>query len=464
MKPINSRFFITNNGIIYDVDTNYVFKPRHSEFHTSTLLSLSLPKNLNRAVLLRAEYNAGADLAINLNLTSACNLKCTYCFAHGGDYGVQKDNMTAQILPVLKNLILNNVTESRKVRFEYFGGEPLLNEKMIIQLVDFAKHLEKEIGIHVFHRISTNLTFLSDLMQEVLCTNNFVVSVSIDGMRSVQDFQRPARNGKSSYDAILNNVRKIRNMNPTIKTVARMTIAQKDICLFDNIKDLVNTRLFNYVSIYPASIAPSIHSEKSYKFYFDDDIKQQYREVFQHYDELCNISDSFYGVLEVEKILEELLYGKISLSHCSAGRNYYTLSSDSSIVPCHRLCGKEEYVFNRDGTGIFNLILQNKWLGTVEDDPFCANCFARYICGGGCKHEHISFSGEITAKNIYACEYRKFLLEESISNIEILFRSFKKRFHSLDNMFVYCGRPTLSNNRSPFPERQNYKIFCVDNL
>ena len=61
MKPINSRFFITNNGIIYDVDTNYVFKPRHSEFHTSTLLSLSLPKNLNRAVLLRAEYNAGGS-------------------------------------------------------------------------------------------------------------------------------------------------------------------------------------------------------------------------------------------------------------------------------------------------------------------------------------------------------------------------------------------------------------------
>jgi len=459
MRKINDRFYLTDNGFLFDIDSNYVIKPLIEIDDVINLIS-SFNNNLNKNVLSQSEYADGANFAININLTSACNLDCVYCFAHGGDYGKQKDNMSVEILPALKNLILKNVTKSKKVRFEYFGGEPLLNERMIHSLVDYARVLENDTGIHILHRVSTNLTQLSDEMLQVLCDNDFVVSVSIDGNRIVQEKQRPSRNGKSSYETILKNVTRIKEKNPAIKTVARMTVAQKEITLFENIKDLVSTCLFNYVSIYPASIISS--ESGKYKYYFDTDIKRQYQEVFSRYSELCSLSSDYHGILEVERILDSLLNGKLSVSHCSAGKNYCTLSSDCSIVTCHRLCGQQEFILNNDGSGELKTFLQQQWSQKVDDDLICSTCFARYICGGGCKQEHISYTGNFVEKNIDACAYRIFLLEEIISNIENLSLGFQERYIPLDDMFVYCGQPVVKTKRITLPKDTRYYIFRTE--
>lgn len=457
MKKINERFYQATNGLLFDIDTNCIIKPLCANFEEVISLISKDNHNLNRDVLSNAEYADGANFAINLNLTSACNLDCTYCFARGGDYGEQKDNMSETVLPTLKNLILNNVSESKKVRFEYFGGEPLLNESMICSLIEFAKVMESEYGIHILHRVSTNLTSLSEKMLDIICENNFVVSVSIDGIEKVHDKQRPSRNGKSSFKTTLSNIKKIKEKNSMIRIVARMTIAQREVTIFENLCELIKTGLFNYASIYPASII-SIENGK-YEYYFDEEIKKQYHEVFVKYGELFKLSPEFRGLLEIEKILDSLLHGKLSVSHCSAGKNYCTLSSDGSVVTCHRLCGNNDYMLNCDGSGILDTDLKSKWSKKVDDDLICSKCFARYICGGGCKQEHIGFSGDIEVKSPKACEFRKFLLEEIITNIDELSCDFDTRYVSLDDMFVYCGRPVVKNHRIKLSSSKYYEIY-----
>ena len=457
MIKINERYYQTSNGLLFDTDTSFIIKPLNIDINELIKLICSYGKNLNRKVLSHAEYSDGANFAINLNLTSACNLNCSYCFARGGDYGDQKDNMSVNVLPVLKKIMLSNVTKSQKIRFEYFGGEPLLNEDMICSLIEFSKIIEQEYGIHVLHRISTNLTFLSERMLNVICENNFVVSVSIDGIKEIHDKQRPSRNGISTFDTILANIRQIKERNPSVQTVARMTIAQSDITIYENIKELVNTGLFNYVSIYPASIISS--EDGRYTYYFNEEIKKQYHEIFTKYNDLCALNSNFRGLLEVEKILDSLLNGKLSVSHCSAGKNYCTLSSDGTVVTCHRLCGKKQYMLNNDNSGVLDSMLQEQWAKKVDADLICSKCFARYICGGGCKQEHIAYSGDFEKKNEDACAFRIFFLEEIISNIEELSLNFKNRYVSLDDMFVYCGRPVVETGRCRMPESDFYHIF-----
>ncbi len=456
MKEINERFYITDNGILFDAESNMAIRVFTTKISEVVKKLGEFNDMLNYKTLKDAHYSDGSNFAININLTSACNLNCTYCFARGGDYGEQKDNMSEAILPTLKDLILQNVTSSRKVRFEYFGGEPLLNEKMIEHLVSFAKDLEKETGIKVLHRISTNLTILSDKMLNLLCENNFVVSVSIDGKKEIQDLQRPSRNSKSSYDIILNNVERIKKANSSVKMVARMTIAQKEVSIFENVFSLVKTRLFDYVSVYPASV---LSSDGSYSYYFDDEVQKQYKELFERYSELFDVNPMFRGFLEIEKTLDEILSGKLSISHCSAGGNYCTLSSDGSIVTCHRLCGNKKYMMNTAESGVLNSDLKDDWSRKVLESKTCSNCFARYICGGGCKQEHISATGNFIDKNLNACRYRQFFIEEIISNINTLADHFEERYISLDDMFVYCGRPVISNHRK-YPEVENgVKIY-----
>lgn len=444
MKKINDRFYITDNNIVFDTESSFVAKIGDGSLDESLEKLAKKNINCNYQTLKKSKYADGSNFAININLTSACNLNCTYCFARGGDYGDQKDNMGATTLPALRELILKNVTSSNKVRFEYFGGEPLLNESMIKKLVSFANELEKETGIKVLHRVSTNLTFLSDVMLDILCDNDFVVSVSIDGIKEIQDSQRPSRNGKSTYDTIIKNVERIKNKKPTIKTVARMTVAQEKITIFENVMDLVKTGLFDYVSLYPASV---LSEDGSYKYYFDEEIRAQYKELFHRYNELFAASSCFKGFLEVEKTLDELLNGKLSINHCSAGGNYCTISSDNSIVTCHRLCGKEEYMMNTSELGGLDQKIRMKWSEKVNDSETCKDCFAKYICGGGCKQEHLSSTGDIRVKNKNACNYRKFFIEEIIANIELLAIGFQNRYIPLDDMFVYCGRPIVENHR-----------------
>ena len=62
----------------------------------SFLERVGLVSNENPDVLRRSSFEDGAHLAINVNLTHACNLACTYCFAEGGDYGRMTHPMTAE--------------------------------------------------------------------------------------------------------------------------------------------------------------------------------------------------------------------------------------------------------------------------------------------------------------------------------------------------------------------------------
>lgn len=293
-------------------------------------------------------------------------------------------------------------------------------------------------------------------MLKIICDNNFVVSVSIDGKKEVQDSQRPSRNSESSYEIILNNVKRIKQLNPNIKTVARMTIAQNKVTIYENVLSLVNTNLFDYVSIYPASV---LLQNGKYKYYFDEIIKKQYEELFKNYNKLLDLSSVFRGVLEIEKTLEEILCGKLSINHCSAGVNYCTICSDGSIVTCHRMCGDASYIMNTKGISVLKNELRKEWFDKVSESNLCSKCFAKYICAGGCKQDHISATGNISEKNTNACEYRKFFIEQIISNIELLSRNYNERFVSLDDMFVYCGRPVVKNNREYPQLEKDVKIY-----
>lgn len=141
MEQIDDRFFITKNGILFDTESNMAIEPKSKDLFETIAGVKKFNEDLNASILNKSNYSDGANFAININLTSACNLNCTYCFAKGGDYGSQKDNMSDNILPVIRELVLKNVTNSKKVRFEYFGGEPLLNESMIASLVQFSKKI-----------------------------------------------------------------------------------------------------------------------------------------------------------------------------------------------------------------------------------------------------------------------------------------------------------------------------------
>ncbi len=88
------------------------------------------------------------------------------------------------------------------------------------------------------------------------------------------------------------------------------------------------------------------------------------------------------------------MLSKLSITFfCSAGRRYVAVSSAGDIYLCHRFVGTEAY---RLGS-VFD--------GALKRDPYlksslrfvqkCRECFAKYVCSGGCYYDNLTANGSV---------------------------------------------------------------------
>jgi MoaA/NifB/PqqE/SkfB family radical SAM enzyme len=127
---------------------------------------------------LMAKYHCNIPWAILMDPTSACNLKCTGCWA--AEYG-HTLNLT---LDELESIVKQGEDLGVYV-FLYSGGEPLVRKKDIITLCD--RHPE------ALFTAFTNGTLIDEAFaDEMLRVKNFVPAISVEGFEKETDFRRGA--------------------------------------------------------------------------------------------------------------------------------------------------------------------------------------------------------------------------------------------------------------------------------
>jgi len=141
---------------------------------------------------LSEKYNCNIPWAILMDPTSACNLKCTGCWA--AQYG-NKMNLSLEEL----DGIINQGKEHGTYVYIYSGGEPLVRKNDIIKLCE--KH--KDCAFLAF----TNGTLIDeDFAKEMLRVKNFVPCISVEGFEEATDYRR----GKGTYRAIMRAMKILR--------------------------------------------------------------------------------------------------------------------------------------------------------------------------------------------------------------------------------------------------------------
>lgn len=488
--------FLTGNHRTFVVDDDLARRLRQGmseltpdeQAEWQRLTEVGLVSDENRAALGRSQFYDGADLAININLTNICNLACTYCFAAGGDYGRITDAMGEETVDHIFDFIAQNITPSRSVRLEFFGGEPLANFPVMRDICERSERVAAEHGISFVYRISTNLTLLPKGVLDLFAKHRFIVSVSIDGSREVQDANRPAKGGQGSYDRVMKAVRTVRAASDEITMVARMTVAQREPTLLDNMLQLWKLDIFDYFQIYPgvfpaedegsdetdAPAAPvfveigrrpdgEVVAEKPVaggcgtgpqqtglrhiNFFLQPGMVGQFRDFLAAYPSLFRPDNRFKGVLEYERAVQFVLEGQLALSFCAGGRTYFTHSPDHSISPCHRLVGEPAFDVGTGEEGITRP--PEDWRLPVDQHPVCGQCWARYLCGGGCKQENYVASGDINVLNDESCRYQLLLAEEVLRMMGRSSATYRDRDRArFDDLFVSCGRPATTSGRA----------------
>jgi uncharacterized protein len=135
---------------------------------------------------------------LTINISNACNLWCSYCYADKGYYHAPKSFMAEDFAERLVDEVLARYGMVDTVH--YFGGEPLMNLKAIDAIGKrFASAHEKgRIPTVPKFVATTNGTVSSPAALKALERWGIELTISIDGPKAVHDANRPAARGGSS--------------------------------------------------------------------------------------------------------------------------------------------------------------------------------------------------------------------------------------------------------------------------
>lgn len=200
----NNYVVVTPNKIVYGLDA--------SKRELDLLIreeKIQYTKRLSE----RQKDKKRQSKAISMGIipTLDCNLQCIYCYSLGGD---TKEKMSTEtIIPTFKNIISGNKERVLKLNF-VGGGEPFLHFNLISDIISCVKNICKKVEIGVV----TNGTFNEDVINWML-ENNVAVRISYDSI--FHEKQRPFRNGESSRDIVVNNIKNLiaKNCSVTIQTI-----------------------------------------------------------------------------------------------------------------------------------------------------------------------------------------------------------------------------------------------------
>jgi uncharacterized protein len=355
------------------------------------------PQAMTEALALGANLDGEASLdlvpattpqSISLNVSATCNLGCGYCYAGSGGFaGAQTSAMSWEVARNAVDRLLTLANPRAPITVGFIGGEPFLNRKLIRKVVQYSSDEGRRRGLAMRFAVTTNGTLLSGDDVALLREHPFAVTVSIDGGADVQDVQRPALSGRSSFAAIRDAVGPLLEAPGLAKVGARATVMRT--CLevgarFDQIVALG----FREVGFSPVRSGPLVHALRGedWRAYLTAMIELARGEMS------AALLSAPVRLTNFAIALKQLHRGFSMPYACGAGGGYFSVAVDGTWYACHRAIGQHNYALgNNEGLDEARRasFLQARH---VHGQPECRKCWARYLCSGGCHQETSSRS------------------------------------------------------------------------
>lgn len=340
-----------------------------------------------------------------------CNFKCKYCFYEDisknrniSSYGFMELKTLETIIKKALNFSIN------KLDIAFQGGEPTLVG------LDFYKNLIKyvkkynEKNLEINYSIQTNGYFLNEQWAKFFAENNFLVGISLDGIKKTNDCNRIIEGELSSFEIIMGKIEILKkyNVDFNILTVITSQVAK-------NIKEIYNfykENDFKYQQYIPCldmigdingakkySLTPKLYGDflcEIFDIWYEDILNGKY--VYNRY---------FENIIAILKGYNPEACGM--LGHCTLQN---VIEADASVYPC------DFYVLDKYKIGNlledeFIIIEQNrKNINFIEDsfkiEKKCLACKWKNLCRGGCRRYRENFLEGSIKQNYFCNSYKKF--------------------------------------------------------
>lgn len=316
-----------------------------------------------------------------LCLTTACNLRCLYCYARGGE------EPTDAIPLELGRRAIDQACANAKLKGEerfalvfHGGGEPTVALKEMRELVRHAR--SRSLPCHV--SLATNGVWSQTVTSWALA-NIDEVSLSVDGLPGVQNRQRPTANGAPTFDAVLGAAKRMDAQK--LPYGIRMTVTDESIEELPAGVDL----LCRETGCPVFQVEPAFAHGRAAR----DAEALTAHERF---------ADAFLQAYEIGASRGRHVYYSgarpwiASARFCQALDKALVVTPAGELTACYEICSSKHPLagrfmfgtFNADGPQLRDGIRQGLLRSIAERRSHCSGCLCYWHCAGDCPSKALS--------------------------------------------------------------------------
>ena len=360
-------------------------------------------------------------------VSSECNLQCKYCFYEDEANKREKHSYGKMTLETAEQIIKCVFLDTERfVEFAFQGGEPtLIGLSFFEQFVELVEQYRRKKKLEVHYIIQTNGIVIEETWVAFLKKHDFLVGISMDGIKEVHDKMRVDREGKGTFQKVLRSIQLLEKAQIpfNILTVATKEMARR----IEKIYHFYKKNGWNYQQYIPCldpfgeergneeySLTPKRYGEML-KTLFD----LWFVDVIKWYK--SGKKGSYISVRQFENYIMMLRGGQPESCAMSGRCSMQTVieangdvySCDFYVMDSYRLGSIKEQNLKE--------LYERSWQferKSHEVSKSCQGCRWYPLCRGGCRRDREYMDG--TMGQNYYCESYQCFFEYAIERLEYL--------------------------------------------
>lgn len=367
---------------------------------------------------------------VELFLADGCNLDCTYCFE-----GLKAKRILSSelISRTIDRLLLEWSQDRKQVHIAFFGGEPLLNWKGLVNTIEYSMKKAHECQKQVSLGITTNGTLLNRDRARLLRDNNVAVMLSIDGIPEAHNAHRRTMKGLPSFPAAWRGLEILREFYGSDFDVHVTVMPDTAPLLLQSLQFLFENGVKRVVVI-PA--CERRWTDRDWRVY-----RSQVMKAVSHFKTLSDQGQEVSGisyVADIERFKQVVIscpqpgepgIPKFSQRDkqtgdfgCYAGINGVAVTASGEILPCSFFTGNKELkavytLGNVRETQLNDERRRELFVLNRRRSEKCLQCAARQACRGGCLVENFVMTGYLVEPSPEMC--RRTGLATALTKMEL---------------------------------------------
>lgn len=343
--------------------------------------------------------------ALCLHVAHTCNLACEYCFAKQGTYHGKDAMMTLEVGKKAIDFLIEHSGARKNLEVDFFGGEPLVNWRVVKEVVKYARSIEKEHNKNFRFTLTTNGVLINDEVIDFANKEMHNVVLSLDGRKETNDRFRVNIKGEGSYNTIVPKFQKLVAQRGDKDYYIRGTFTHHNTDFTNDLfhmADLGFTELSMEPVVADAS-SPSALTEEDLPILFE-----QYeilaKEMLKREKEGKPFSFYNYTInLETSPCIYKRITG------CGSGTEYMSVTPTGELYPCHQFVNDKEMCLGNVFDGITREDIRDTFGScNIYSRDDCQDCWAKLYCAGGCPANAYHTHKDITKIYEYGCKlFRK---------------------------------------------------------